>query len=218
MGTALAQVRFARVGGLPQDIVINTFHFETQGAEVTDTEADTIITKLIAFYVNSPGAGQTAPQGYMSNAIALSGHEVRVYDLGDVEPRVPVRSETFSLTLVQTNACPSEVALCISYSGDIVSGVPAARRRGRIFFGPLSTGTLQTVAGGEVRPTALVQSHLANAAFNLATAAGPVWVVRSEVGTLMNTPIRNIWVDNAFDTQRRRGADPTSRVTRTLNV
>jgi len=57
-------------------------------------------------------------------------------------------------------------------------------------------------------------------------AADPLawtWVVRSGGGPEVGggwfpfvTPITDVWVDDAWDTQRRRGSNPTTRTTLTI--
>jgi hypothetical protein len=120
---------------------------------------------------------------------------------------------------------PNEVALCLSYQAVAISGESQARRRGRIFFGPLCNTANTLSATGECRPSAALVTALCGAATLLATpaatAAGDLvhWAVYSPTTDLTETiddafqDVDNGWVDNSFDTQRRRGRDATARTT-----
>jgi hypothetical protein len=127
-------------------------------------------------------------------------------------------------------ALPREVALCGSFHGDL-SGVaeegagdtrPRARRRGRIYVGPLNVAATDSTNGsanGGALPSGFFIGRLA-AAFAEFTAAaiedeGGRWVVASRADNAVY-PVTAGWVDNEFDTQRRRGLDPSARTPITL--
>jgi hypothetical protein len=111
---------------------------------------------------------------------------------------------------------PLEVSACLSYHGS-AEGVPAARQRGRVYIGPLQTQVLTVSSGvpepimlGELIDTLVTKGQ--NLAGNGALADdGWHWAVYSRVNELAYN-ITGGWVDNEFDTQRRRQADPTQRV------
>lgn len=142
---------------------------------------------------------------------------------------------------------PREVALAMSFHGDlspvpeegavaaipssesaIDQGAPAthsghtrprARRRGRIFLGPLATSALRVTSGtAEQRPHQTVIDTLATAAGQLHTGtmvtAGEVWIVGSRRDNI-GYPVTGGWVDDEFDTQRRRQIKPTARTVTT---
>lgn len=90
---------------------------------------------------------------------------------------------------------------------------PAARRRGRMFFGPLNDGARDGAQGAAVPPivSGALQLALVEAEKTLADSVGGIqlgvfsrrdWVVRE---------CRGGFVDNAFDVQRRRGHRSTAR-------
>lgn len=98
-----------------------------------------------------------------------------------------------------------------SFQGARTSGSVQARRRGRIYIGPLKT---TTSTNGRPNSTAITTLATASSALgiDLNAVADTTWCVWSPTsGTAV--PITDGWVDNAFDTQRRRGWDPTSRTT-----
>jgi len=140
---------------------------------------------------------------------------VRYYDQADPTPQVPLRiSEIGDVTTTSGEGLPDEVALCLSFHANLVSGQPPARRRGRIYIGPLGANA-RTSGAPNNRPDSAFIGRLAAAATDLvdgANAASVPWVVHSEAAGDDFFVIAG-WVDNAFDTQRRRGVAATSRTT-----
>jgi hypothetical protein len=107
---------------------------------------------------------------------------------------------------------PPEVAICLSYQAAKISGVPQARRRGRVFIGPLNTSAM----GTDGRPATAFINALVGAADALKDPAGAPdwdWSTWSSFDPTVSTVIDNGWVDNEFDTQRRRGRKYTTRTT-----
>jgi len=149
----------------------------------------------------------------MSSSITQNGHEIKYYDLPGPVPNYPIDEDTFNLAASWTGSpMPSEVALCLSFQGQRTPGFPQARRRGRVYIGPV--GTAANTSG---RPSSTFITMLANAATTfksniLALGDDTVWSVWS-VADQAGVGIDNGWVDNVWDTQRRRGVEETSRTT-----
>lgn len=209
-----AQVSITMDTGTPADACVNVFHFDAD-ADITLDESvrlDHITDRLTAFYQTIDGVLFPAEVGTTAG--------LKIYDLADPEPRAPKRDTTIALTPAVTGAMPSEVAICLSYQAARESGVNHARRRGRVYLGPLHIGVLQTSAGGS-RPSTTARTSIATAATALAASTQvnrPVWAVfsptrRAEGGSLDDsfTDVEDGWVDDAFDIQRRRGLAPTAR-------
>lgn len=210
-----AQVRIPHSNGLPADAVINTFHFTG-----TDDVADmctAIRERLTAFYNVVPSGATNSIKNYLSTELSITGTRVKMYDWDDPEPRAPVFDESLSLTSttpVAQNNLPGEVALCTSYAAPAVSGQIASRRRGRLYIGPLNAGANLTTINIPSRPLPAFRVALAEATEALAAAStlGARWVVWSRVNSSASG-IERGWVDDAWDTQRRRGIQPTARLT-----
>lgn len=159
----------------------------------------------------------TSMTSYFGDVVAQNGHEVKYYDLTQtVPPNYPIASTTFNLSSNPgIDTLPTEVALCLSFQGEKVPGFPQARRRGRIYFGPVNAN--QTGGG---RPVSGIITALTTTADALATAL----LACSNAATLSvwsgtnaaSVPVTDGWVDNAWDTQRRRGIDRTTRTTFTI--
>lgn len=150
-------------------------------------------------------------RAYYPALIRQSNHIWKVYNRADPEPRAPVAEGVYSFASAPSgNSLPTEVALCGSFQGQKTSGVPQARRRGRIYFGPIVATQIAPTA----RPSSTLVTALAQALDDLKTASDGAatwtWCVWSTV-TGTNVPISDGWVDDEFDVQRRRGRIATSR-------
>lgn len=194
-----ATVIIKAVTNVIEDASTNTYHFDAN---------------TLGDLAAASSALQTCYQAmrtHYSNLMAQNGHEIKWYRLSDPEPRAPVRLDTFNFSTAPSIApIPTEVAMCVSFQGVASSGVPQSRRRGRIYFGPLNTNAI----GADAYLTSTVRTAAVNAWGALLDASQAAtewkWAVYSTVnGTGVN--VDNGWVENAFDTQRRRGRRATIR-------
>lgn len=208
--SSIVRVMFIGHGpsGLPEDRVVNTFHFLGAGSSY-GVDAAIAIEAVRTFY---GGTNPNSPVGAYLSPWVQRDYELRAYDLLTPKPRVPTIA-TGTLPPVISNAgLPEEVACCLSYAG---GALPTTRRkRGRIYLGPLvAAATSVATSTQPCRPTATFILDLLTAAQRLATAAGEnvTWVVRTEIGTPGHAVIDRGYVDNALDTQRRRGPKTTAR-------
>lgn len=130
---------------------------------------------------------------------------------------------------------PSEVALCCSFRRLQSGNVPLAQRTGRVYFGPIEASHIAVGAeGSRPKPTDALRGTLAeagNALIDGLAAAGNALVVYSRpfagrVGAVKDNGdpkpdlparagsihvVNQVFVDDAFDTQRRRGEKSTLR-------
>lgn len=204
MGIVRAKVTIPYVTQLPEDSVVNTFHFITASVPI-GSDYDSIAAQLTAFY--------NAFTGKMSSKYQPENARLDCYNLAEAQPRVPhgVRADmNLTASPAGTTDLPSEVAVCLSFAGAPEAGVPAARRRGRVFLGPWTVG--DAVDGDTGLVAAALRTSIANAAQGLSNAADPSWAVYSPTDDIA-TEVTHGWVDNAFDIQRRRGLSPTLRTT-----
>lgn len=193
------QVELAMTSGNPLDKATNVWHCIADDL----TALDLFITQLTTFYA--------AVDSNLSSSIATTGHRLRAYDLADAEPRAPVRDQGIGTLALGANAAPPELALCISYQAPQQSGQSQARRRGRIYIGPLYNTAMATATG---LPAATTLTTIGGALQNLLdasqAAATWAWAVYSPTNGVA-IEATNAWLDNAFDIQRRRGVAATSR-------
>lgn len=209
--TFRAQIVLPFFTNLPSDVITNTLHFrEVIPSEPLETVAEDLTPLIETFLISSYTLGGLAQ--YVRGDIAY----VNWYDLTQPEPRIPVR-EPLDLTSVSSPSdLPTEVACVLSFHGAPVAGVPAGRRRGRIYLGGLAqswmaAGSASTFPEFATGPRQAVQT----AANTFMEAVQGVkdyrWVVRSTVAN-QDFDVVGGWVDNAPDTQRRRSVDSTSRL------
>lgn len=150
---------------------------------------------------------------HFSNLVRASdGVTMKSYDLSDPEPRAPVLTFDGNLT-VGGSPLPTEVSLVMSFQAPRSSGINQARRRNRIYIPFISQASM----GTDGRPSAACVSAIVTAGGDLLAASGPTsadwqWMVYSPSDDDYDL-VDNGWVDNEFDTQRRRGRQATSRST-----
>jgi hypothetical protein len=200
MANNLVTANLLHDSGLAEDVVVNAWSFTTQGTKV-DAEAAAIVTALDDFY--------SSLASFRSSL--LTGECIfKFYDRADAKPRVPWYIDQKAIG-TSDSALPPEVALVTSFKAAPVSGQPPARRRGRIFLGPLSQGALSNSVG---RPTAGVLQAVGQASVALAQASKDAgawsWAIWSPTDNAAREVFEG-WVDNEFDIQRRRGRVATER-------
>lgn len=198
----LVTVTFPVDTGILSDYTVNTWSFFTAQGK-TESEMDLVKAALTAFY--------TGFDQYLSHL--LTGTPImRAYDRSDPSPRVPWYQEAMAIVPPTAGQpMPEEVAYCLSFSAQQVSGVNMARRRGRVFLGPFNAGAL----GSDGRPAPEVRDAVRGGAGTLLadslSAPEWTWQVWSSADNA-GREVQSGWVDNAWDTQRRRGREATSRV------
>lgn len=238
----LARVKFQGISGLTKDVYVNDFHVQTAAA-FTATDADNVTADLHTFYNDTTGTtapifdymSDRVNRG--TNSVAVD-----FYDVAAGGSPIFTRAFD-GRGIGAVSDLPEEVSICLSFKGDygtlpergpvvtdlptsesaIDQGAPAthsgrtrprATKRGRIYLPPLNVGTLSKTATG-VRVSGTVITDITVAASHLKSAlAGhnapwEVWSKRIGIGSLVTSG----WVDDAFDTQRRRGPAPNTKTT-----
>lgn len=199
------QITLLMTSGTPADSATNTWYC----LAVDDTGANNFAAAVIDFH--------KAMRTYYSPLVAQLNHVYKTYDMTDPEPRAPIQEGTWSFPAATSGSpLPTEVACVLSFQGTRVSGQSQARRRGRIYIGPLAT----TTADSSARPTGAFTTAVATAAKTLVDSGEPGgstdWAIYSPTssaiaGIPVGVQVVNGWIDNEFDTQRRRGRKATTR-------
>lgn len=206
-----------------KDDIVHTWSFRGDHASGRDGAAVEIQEHLCAFYL--------AIKAHLSDAYVWGGGEFSFTDLADPKPRYPfgvLNSSAIGAMTGSQHQWPAEVAVCLSMRGARVSGARAARRRGRVFLGPL-----QRSAGDEpLFPNSVADLFLASAVTMCNNLQGENVVLsvyspythhNVPVGERLSdaypevpakldesfVPVNTLWIDNAYDIQRRRGISPT---------
>jgi len=240
MGTeTLVTVTFEDVDGLPADRVQMSFAALAPlgSAGVTDVinffNATAVHDKLASYLSKTLSRA--------ANAVSINQYALdTLAKLGGAPHGSPFQTDTFQLQPDATDIeLPNQVAMVISMHADLSSVVelgaastlptdeaaqdegapathtgvphPRARRRGRIYFGPLDQQA-KTNAGD---PSSNFIADLASAAGTLlGDSVSNGWQLG--VWSRRNASVVAVtggWVDDRFDTQRRRLEGPTSRTT-----
>lgn len=201
-GTLKLQVTLPMTSALPEDAVTNTFHWNYSAGGGTAT-AQEACDALEVFY--------TALRPYFANNVDFANARFKAYDLAHPEPRAPVLDVPLVVTGSNTDdPLPAEVALCVSWTADNVSGGVMARRRGRTYIGPLGRGTQD--AADRRHPDNDIVDAFSTAGGTLASFAGTLGqlAIYSPTDGIARD-VTGGWVDNAYDTVRSRGVDATYR-------
>lgn len=229
MALLLVQHALQGFSGLPEDRFVNTFHLQGTGP-ATQPQLDSIVQALQTFYSATGGGLRLGT--YMGHSGGAAGRTIKIYDHQAVKPRAPIFEFTDTVVPYPNSAgrgLPQEVASCISFSAPKLSGAVQARRRGRIYIGPLNDAALQEEATTFNPKPSLAFMDACMASFRTLlvdfSAAGHLLMVYSpttdpgdtgEVGAF--SVVTQFWVDDAFDTQRRRGCAPKTRILEQLAV
>lgn len=189
------QISYLMDSALPRDVMVNNLHFNiiALGGGVDDQSLCNDLAAIMAAWCTK------APE-----------IQVRSYDIAAEPPRFPLAT-AFANQGVNPpgSVIPREVALCLSFYGD--RNVP--RQRGRIF---LPAPARLSAAG--LRPTAQNMTDALDLADDFAGLGGANvdWIVQSNTAN-DHFKVSNAWVDDEWDTQRRRGLRPTTRQTRSVS-
>lgn len=211
----LARVEFQGASLLPEDVGVNTWHFHQQGTVVTfPSGADRIVDMLHDFYFGGPNGGGNGIIARLSKKSWSGRVTYKLYNLEDDKPRFPFLVESeFSGNFSSAATMPREVSLVASWQAKRESGERQSRRRGRIFL----PAPVVTEDDGYGRPRGEYRDLVAYRAQQLKAATEELgetweWIVFSQKNQ-DHALVDNGWIDNAWDTQRRRGLAPTGRTT-----
>ena len=222
------QVALHRDQGLPEDDIVNTLHFEGDDDDFgTDQERwDTLLPGLVArvktFYTT---VATLTLSNLLSNTATLKVYNMRDPSLPNA-PRFPRHTEDFTITPQTGLSLPAEVAICLSFRGASESGTNRRRRTGRVYLGPIRGAVAVSVEPfiNDVRPDPSVMAFVLTAAETMALGGedlgagrlavySPTTDLTNEMTDESWNDVTELWIDNSFDTIRKRGAAPTSRIT-----
>lgn len=221
LGDTLVRVQMEADSGLVEDRIVNDFAFTK--ASPADVNDYTDMAGWIEDFYNT-GNGILEPvASYLGSQIDRgSTHLLQFYNI----VAGPLGAPAYELAWIGPSAptgtdnLPTEVAGVASFHATLVgqdeevgATRPRARRRGRLYLGPLTTQAVQSLSvpspllGTEFRTAmAFAMAELRDAS----TALSIPWGVWSRADLVVR-PVVGGWTDNAFDTQRRRGTAATAR-------
>lgn len=210
--TATVACRFVgqASSNISRDNVSNTFHFRYSGVLAPPPDIENVLDMVEDLYC-TPAQPSSHGLGWWLNSTINRQARLIVYNLEDPTPRAPIAERAITLPGPGGgNKLPAEVALTCSFQGDRVSGTNQARRRGRIFLGPLNVSGADMTIPSEAMMTS-VKDQFKGLLDASESALLWEWVVHSPTSDSF-TFVRSGWIDNAWDTQRRRGPRATARM------
>jgi hypothetical protein len=228
MATLRATVILTKASGKAEDACRNVWHFST-GAAIQQEDEEVVGNSLIAFY-KALGSilGASLPRNAAVHRIELAEVTRGLPGAADDTVSTLIGTRPFALDLAAVGVIdmPSEVAIALSFRGDVVGlneqvGIirPKSRRRGRIFLGPVVAAagvreavTLRTRVHPDTR-TAITNAYRDQLIEGI---NGPGRIVNHIVYSPTSaqvTPVVVAHVDDAFDTIRSRGEKSLERTT-----
>lgn len=196
------------ITGLPRDCAINTF-------SVISVDDPPVLTPFSRFYTVPDVGGGATLGSMMSNQISRTPNactvEAYAIDLATGATGFPVSSVNFSMPAASSgDDLPLEQSICTSIAAAAPSGVNPARRRGRVFVGPFN---INIGNGLRVQPGTRTQfATITKRLLDEVLANGDALSIWSRADHALYPVIRG-WVDNDWDTQRRRQEDASARTT-----
>lgn len=239
----LCTVTIPSLTGVPADSVNMQMAVDTTGPSVNGAEAAEVADIWRSVWVDALPVALTAAGEFLSPTLSrvTNACEFSVYDITGHEDGSPHGSPIVSVFGTidgagASTALPSEVAVVATLEavGRAVAAVetpdgadpgsaidrPKQRHTGRFFFGPCNSACIAIVSS-VARPSAGIQTHLMQMVetfddeLRAATATGLAAGMWSRADAEVRR-LEAVSVDNAFDTQRRRGEKATIRQRRTL--
>lgn len=216
----------------PKELSVVDFTFFEDGAY--DEGVAELLVDILHFAIVTPtdlGFGAKSIGGFLSPLVSrVIPWSIKVYDAENGGS--PKREETFTdlPASATVSALPSEVACVLSFNANLTglqeqgeefveNGVtkrrrPKAQRRGRNYWGPFNSSAADEASPG--RPSTALRNHLADLGQQLLPGGAidvlpdTAWVVYSSIAGAH--PVVAGHVDDAWDTQRRRGVPKSSQV------
>jgi hypothetical protein len=238
MPNAFAVVTLPATTNLAEDAVVNTFAIATDGS--VQASAPGIVNALEAFYNTDRNGGGSSVASFLSarRSRVADACTIDVYDITgklDGSPHgPPVAGDTFDLNGPSNQGMlPSEVAMVGTILGnsrnvvsvevpddadpapfndpDTARDRPMQRRTGRVYIGDLNPNASDNLGRPHPGLRVSILSAIAGLSGDLEVAGSSlaVWSRKNRAMYVAN----GAFVDDAFDTQRRRGLQPTLRTT-----
>jgi len=243
MAVVLAEAVLHNISGFVRDDFINTFVFEDATLAAAKALAVTAVTDFYKGATGGGHKVEEFISQTVSRTVAseIKVYDISTHLDGGAHGS-PVQISTFTLAApVSAVDIPSEVAVCMSYHSDMTGlleegpldiaiptpaeavhfGAPAAhtghdrpraRHRGRIYVGPLSFGAVKTSGGAQCTVADNLVAALHDAGLRLLGLTGANWRTWSRRDAAVYTATGG-FIDNEFDTQRRRRVNATTRTT-----
>lgn len=235
----LAQVVIQGKSGLPADRFVNSFAIRTD-VNITDANKGEVTMPVASFY-NFVASSGLSVASYLSSWVDRSAGatKIKLYDvtgkLAGQPHGSPIAEDQTSLNAEAAGAntnLPEEVAATLTFrvadhlnlpfqapddaDADSAPERPRARGTNRVYLGPLNSALLVEETSGRAQISAGFRTTALEAAEHLqdqlAVSGHEHCVWSREAGVMLR--VVRAEIDDAFDSQRRRGSAPTVRQSR----
>lgn len=147
---------------------------------------------------------------YLIPAVQGGQQRCTLYNVATPAPNYPVAQVTRFPDVVKASTVNRDVAVCLSFYG----GENRPRKRGRLYIPACLITT--ALSSADVSATIMTKVAALVPIFQSLGGVDVDWGVYSRAGSSF-TKATNWWVDNAWDSQRRRGKKATARQTGTTS-
>ena len=208
-GLYLFQWAWQGASGLAEDQFVNSWHFRMSGVFAPDFE--NVRDLLTDFYSDDFESGAPTIANFMSTENITGDYTLKAYQLTDAKPRTPEYEYSGSVAVGGGDSLPTECSAVFSFQAVVESGENQKRRRNRTYLGPFSVSANDNgmLKGTLVERMLFQGKQLYNSSLDSATWDWVIYSPSNDEAELVHTG----WVDNAWDTQRRRGIAKTARGT-----
>lgn len=196
-GIVLAQVRFVRqrpVGEPEEDVMVNTYHYDSGTVPLSPESTDKFGTAWAAFW------GQAITQ-YQSSEIV--GEAIRFYAVPATPGILGDPIEIAPITGMHGNQAPS-TELPPQVAATVTWQTGPRRHWGRIYIGGLVTSVLGT---GRISSTVVDTIGAAAKAFQQTLLTDGLRLVTFDRKNWVANEVAQVSMDDVFDVQRRRRFD-----------
>jgi hypothetical protein len=212
-GVIRTQVVFQNANAMPTDRYVTTWAFKkVTGTVNLAVQGAAILTAMASFFNDATDRPATLASylGPQISRVANTAHVIS-YDLGTTPPRHPFDVQFTLGAGSSSSPLPAEVACCLSLKTSHLG----PRGKGRVYIGPFNGAAVGTAEAGDARPVDALRTTLKWSAQKLRDSAvlidaGLVWHVVSHSDSA-SYPVSGGFIDNAWDTHRSRGLDPSAR-------
>lgn len=239
--TVKCVVTLPAVSGFPEDACTNTFSFIVPAGFPTAPTYEQLTNAIAEFY-NFITSTTNAIASFMGPSLSRAANacSVDVYDvtghLNGSPHGSPVYTDLFTLAGDEAGQeLPREAALALTLRGngwasqlveepdDADPGDevqrPRQRYTGKVYLGPWKdTSDAESATGNLSIPSTALRTTILDSAENLfddLSVLSIFWSTWSRSDAAMRS-ITDVQIDDAWDTQRRRGGAPVTRTTRNL--
>lgn len=224
-GDILVRAVMSNANGLVADEFVNDFAF-TKSLAQTAPELLALVDRVDSFYNDDATNGFSVGEFISETVNRAATHRMDLYRIAAGGLGSPLLSVPWLgpvAPIPGSHNLPNEVACVVSFHADLTGVLeevgtirPKARRRGRLYIGPLIPEATDQANPNPGANTVLLQALREGivriASTNDDAGSGGAFGVWSRVDQVVRRAVGG-WTDNAMDTQRRRGQESTARVT-----